>query len=150
MKWLTSVAAFGLSLAFAGPLYAETCELEITGNDQIQYDKAELKVSSSCEKVKVTLTHVGSLPVDAMGHNWVLSKTADAEALSQEGMAAGLDNNYLPEGDSRVIATTDMIGGGETTSVTFDLADLDKAGDYTFFCSFPGHYYSMNGKFIIE
>ena len=43
-----------------------------------------------------------------------------------------------------------MIGGGEETSVTFDISGLEPGGDYTFFCSFPGHYVLMNGQFIVE
>lgn len=150
MKWLMSLAFLLFITVSAGPLQAETCELEIAANDQVQFDKSELKISSSCDKVKVTLTHTGQLPVSAMGHNWVLSKTADAQNIVQLGMSAGLENNYLPADDTRVIAATEMIGGGETTSVTFDTSGLEPGGDYTYFCAFPGHFYAMSGKLIIE
>ena len=56
----------------------------------------------------------------------------------------------MSEVDPRVIAETDLIGGGETASVTFDLSGLEPGGDYTYFCSFPGHYVLMKGNFIIE
>jgi azurin len=39
-----------------------------------------------------------------------------------------------------------VIGGGETTTVTFPTSKLKKGGDYTFFCSFPGHWSIMKGK----
>jgi azurin len=48
------------------------------------------------------------------------------------------------------LAASAIVGGGEETSVTFDISALTAGGDYTFFCSFPGHYVLMNGKFIIE
>ena len=70
------------------------------------------------------LKHSGSLPKNVMGHNWVLSKEADMQPIATAGMAAGIDKNYLPEGDARVIAHTKIIGAGETDSVTFDVSKL--------------------------
>ena len=43
-----------------------------------------------------------------------------------------------------------MIGGGQQVSIKFDTAKLNVGGDYTFFCSFPGHFVLMNGKLIVE
>jgi azurin len=84
-----------------------------------------------------------------MGHNWVLSETADYMALAQAGQAAG-PPNYLPAGDARIIAATDIIGGGQETSITFATSALEPGGDYTYFCSFPGHFVLMYGKLIVE
>lgn len=147
-KLITLLALTGL--AFAGTAAAKTCELSITGNDQLQYNKSELVVEADCDKVKLTLEHVGEMPVEQMGHNWVLAETGDWKELAQAGQSAGLENDYLPEGGDRVIVHTDMIGGGETTSITFDVSNLEKGGDYTYFCSFPGHWSIMNGKLIIK
>ena len=36
------------------------------------------------------------------------------------GQKAGVVNDYLMDGDKRIIAATKLIGGGESTSVTFD------------------------------
>ena len=115
----------------------------------MQFDLKEMRVSADCKNMTVTLKHVGNLPQQFMGHNWVLSNTADMMPLSGASMQAGAPN-YLPEGDSRIIAATDMIGGGQETSVTFDMSSLDPSGDYSYFCTFPGHYAIMKGKFIIE
>jgi len=127
------------SLLFAGQALAKTCELEISGNDQLKFDKEELRVGADCEKVTLTLTHTGKLKVEQMGHNWVVATDTDWQALAQAGMQAGLANDYLPPNDERAMVHTKMIGGGETTSVTFDVDQFEKGGDYTFFCSFPGH-----------
>ncbi len=137
-------------LAMPLTAFAKTCELSITGNDQMQYNKSELVVGAECDKVKLTLEHVGQLAVEQMGHNWALTKTAVAKPVAQAGSGAGLAKDYLPEGDDRVIAATDMIGGGETTSVTFDVSSLENGGDYTYFCSFPGHYSIMKGKLVVK
>jgi azurin len=123
--------------------------LTIEGNDQIQYNLKEMRVSKTCKEVTVTLKHVGQLAATVMGHNWVLASTADYQALAQAGQAAG-PPDYLPANDARVIAATAIIGGGQETSVKLDISGLAAGGDYTYFCSFPGHFVLMNGKFVIE
>jgi azurin len=135
--------------AMCGTAQAQECTQTIEGNDLIKFNMTEMRVGSSCSEVTVTLRHVGTLPATAMGHNWVLTATADYQAVAQAGQSAGAPT-FLPAGDPRVIAATSIIGGGEETSVTFDISGLQPGGDYTFFCSFPGHYVLMNGKFIIE
>ena len=106
-------------------------------------------MSADCGEVTINLVHTGALPVTVMGHNWVLTTTADYMDVAAAGQAAGAPE-YLPAGDDRILAATDLIGGGEETSVTFSLAGLEAGGDYTYFCTFPGHYVLMNGKLIIE
>lgn len=148
MKRFTIVLGL-FGLAAAAPSFAQECNLTIEGNDQIQYNLQEMRVSSSCEQVTVTLRHVGQLPENVMGHNWVLTTTENYMPVAQAGQAAG-PPNYVPENDERVLAATEVIGGGEETSVTFDLAGVEPGGDYTYFCSFPGHFVLMKGKFIVE
>ena len=48
---------------------------------------------------------------------------------------------------AHVIASTKIIGGGQSTTVTFSTAKLTKGGDYTYMCTFPGHYVIMKGVF---
>lgn len=131
--------------AAALPAMAANCETVIEGNDAMQFNLKEITVDKSCEKYTVTLKHVGKLPVSAMGHNWVLTTTENMEAAAKDGMAAGAANGYLKPDDDRVIAHTDMIGGGEESSVTFDVSKLSAGQDYTYFCSFPGHWAIMKG-----
>ena len=86
----------GTHAAFAAD---KVCKLEISGNDAMQYDKKELDVAADCTQVELTLTHTGKLPAAAMGHNWVLVKTADVTTVANAGMSAGLANNYLTPND---------------------------------------------------
>lgn len=146
IKILTTLFALGLGSQVA----AKTCEMSIDSTDQMQYDKKEMSVAADCTEVKLTLTHSGKLAKNVMGHNWVLSMTDNMQGIVQDGMNAGLDNQYLKPGDDRVITFTDVVGGGESTSITFDVSKLEKGGDYSFFCSFPGHYALMKGKFIVN
>jgi len=117
----------------------------LIGNDSMQYNTNEIRVKSG-GTVTVNLTHSGQLPVEAMGHNFVLLKQGtDMAAFATKALSAK-ENGYIPEGDE-YIAHTKLVGGGESTSVTFDTPE---PGEYTFLCTFPGHYGVMNGKFIVE
>jgi azurin len=148
MRRIFWVLALG-GLLLSNQAWSQECSHTISGNDQIQFDKKELRVSKSCKEVTVTLKHVGQLAANVMGHNWVLTATADYQAVATAGQAAG-PPNYVPAADARVLATTNVVGGGQETSVKFDLSKLTAGGDYTYFCSFPGHFVLMNGKLIIE
>jgi len=135
--------------ALVAPLYAhaDPCKLELTGNDQMQYDRHDLWVNGACTEVTLTLRHTGKLPKEAMGHNWVLVNAKDLDAVANAGMAAGLQNNYVAPDDKRVLAHTKVVGGGETTSVTFSTSILQKGGAYKYLCTFPGHHALMQGTF---
>ena len=122
------------------------CQLTIEGSDAMQYDTLEMSAPASCSEVTVTLVHAGKLPKEAMGHNWVLTASGDFNDVANLGMRAGLANNYIPD-DSRVIAGSEVIGGGGTTSVTFSTDGMTAGADYTYFCSFPGHWGMMKGAF---
>jgi azurin len=63
-------------------------------------------------------------------------------------MAAGFERGYLPAGDQRILAATNIVGGGQASSITFKTEKLVPGGDYTFFCSFPGHAALMRGRFV--
>jgi azurin len=149
---LMAAAVLGIAPAFMQADVAEAapkvCKLEIGGNDMMQFDKKELKVAADCTEVEVVLKHTGKLPATSMGHNWVLSRTADASAVSTAGMTAGPKSEYVVPNDKRVIAKTRLIGGGQTTSVRFPASKLKKGEAYTFQCTFPGHSALMKGKLI--
>ena len=133
---------------FAAPASAaDNCKAEITGNDLMQYDKKELKFDASCATIEITLKHIGKLAKEAMGHNWVLTATADAMAVANDGLGAGLAANYIKAGDKRVIAHTKVLGGGESDTIKIPASALKKGGDYTYECTFPGHAALMKGKF---
>ena len=136
-------------LLFAGHAWSQECSLTIEGNDQIQFVQSELRVSASCTEVTLTLKHIGQLAANIMGHNWVLTTTADWQAAAQAGQASG-PPDYVVADDARILAATAVIGGGEEVTISFDITSLESGGDYTYFCSFPGHFVLMNGKFIIE
>ncbi len=100
--------------------------------------------------IEIKLTHTGKLPVTAMGHNVVIAATADLQPIATDGQKAGAAANYVAAGDKRAIAHTPLVGGGASTSATFAGSALKAGGDYTFFCSFPGHWALMKGKVVVK
>lgn len=139
--------ATALSMASVS-VFAAACEATIEGNDAMQYNLKEITVDGSCTEFKLTLKHVGKMPKAAMGHNWSLVKTADVKTVTAAAAKAGPKADYIPaEG---VIVHTKMLGGGETDTITFALDKLEKGGDYTYICTFPGHAPIMHGKFIYK
>ena len=138
---LALLAAGGI----AAPAMAADCAVTVEGNDQMQFNVKNIEVPKSCKSYTVTLKHVGKMPKSSMGHNMVLTTTADATATAADGMKAGAAADYVKAGDTRVIAHTKVIGGGEATSMTIDVAKLKAGTDYTYFCSFPGHSFIMKG-----
>lgn len=134
------------ALLFAAPqVFAADCSVELTGNDQLQFNKKSIEVSKACESFTINFKHIGKLAREVMGHDVVITKAADKDAVNTAGMQAGLANGYVPQDDGRVVAASDLIGGGESTSVRFDPKKL-AGGDYVFFCSFPGHASIMTGN----
>ncbi|AQZ35142.1 azurin [Pseudomonas sp. LPH1] len=146
---LRNVALLALLGLASTPLLAAECAVDVESTDRMTFNTQAISVSKSCKTFTVNLKHTGSLPKTAMGHNWVLSKTADMPGVATDGISAGPDASYLKAGDERVIAHTDLIGGGESTSVTFDVSKLAAGEDYSFFCSFPGHYSLMKGSLAL-
>ncbi|MGI4836858.1 MAG: azurin [Janthinobacterium lividum] len=134
------------SLAWAD----QPCSVDIHGTDQMTYDLTTIKVPASCKKFTVTLQHPGEMPKNVMGHNWVLTKEADMQAVTEAGAKAGEAESYIEKGDQRVLAHTKLIGGGEEDSVTLDTAALKKAGGpLVFFCSYPFHSTMMKGTLTL-
>ena len=131
------------------PAVVSDCATEIEGTDAMQFNVGSITVPASCTKFTITLKHTGQMPVTAMGHNLVIAKAADMQGVTADGIGAGAAAGYLKAGDARVIAHTELIGGGQTTTVTFPVASLQGDGPYEFFCSFPGHSSAMKGSIAV-
>ena len=139
------------AMAFGGAANAaDNCTIDLAGDDLMKFDKSAVTVSSTCPKITINLTHVGKLPINAMGHNVVIAPTDVYAAVAQDGMTAGIEASYVKPGDTRVVAFTKVVGGGEKTSTTFEGSKLTAGGKYTFFCSFPGHYAVMKGELVVQ
>lgn len=143
---LCAAVTLAATLFGASGAMASECAATIESNDAMQFNVKSMVVPKACKSFSVTLKHVGKLPKAAMGHNWVLTKSADMAATAKDGIAAGVSNHYLKPQDTRVIASTPLIGGGESSTIEFAVDKLSATGDYSFFCSFPGHSALMKGS----
>ena len=121
-------------------------KIVITSDDYMKFNTSKITVKSG-KLVKLTLKHIGRLDVQVMGHNFVLlnDKVDIVEFANKAAMAS--KNQYIPVESNEVIVYTDMIGGGQETTIEFLPPEV---GVYNFICSFPGHYAMMKGKFIVE
>lgn len=119
--------------------------IALSSNDLMQYDTSELKVKAG-KPITLTLRHTGKMDKMVMGHNFVLLKEGTDMGAFAAKAAVARETEYIPEGDETIVHTK-LIGGGESTSITFD---APAPGTYDFICSFPGHYGVMQGKFIVE
>ncbi|GAB3062978.1 azurin [Stenotrophomonas tumulicola] len=145
----TRAWVMGLGMMVLAPsAMARVCAVSIDSTDQMTFSSKQITLAADCSEVELTLRHAGKLAVTAMGHNWVLTRTADYQPVAMAGMRGSLADSYLPRNDARVLAHTKVIGGGQSTRVRFSTRQLEKGGDYTFFCSFPGHFAMMKGKLV--
>jgi azurin len=142
------IATSAALLIAAQLAHAEGCRIDVEASDMMQYNVKQLSVPASCTSIEVTLRHSGKLPAKVMGHDWVLAKSSDMSAIVSAGMAAGLARGYVPDGDTRIIAATKIVGGGESTTVKFSTGALNEGESYSFFCSAPGHATVMRGRFL--
>jgi azurin len=145
-NWILALAASCIAL----PAFAEEKKIEITGNDQMQFNTKALEVAPG-DTVVLTLKHTGTLPKAAMGHNVVILK-ADVKIpeFAVKAMKA-TTTDYVPTDDEskkQMIAHTKLIGGGESDTVTFTAPK--EPGAYPYFCSFPGHYALMQGVLTVK
>lgn len=129
----------------------DVLEIRIEADDRMRFDTDQFTVGAG-QMVRLTLVHVGSLPAQSMGHNVVIIQQGDDAidfGTDANEQGADVDNDFVPEPvRDRVIAYTELVGGGETTTIEFRAPE--EPGDYPFLCSFPGHFMQMNGQMVVE
>lgn len=139
-----------LIAGFAGLTAAQAADVtvSISGDDMMKFNKSSFTVKAG-QKVQLVLTHSGKLPKLAMGHNVVILQSGvDVTAFAADALQH-VKNDYIPKGRKRdIVAHTKMIGGGETTSITFTAPTTP--GKYPYICTFPGHAVLMKGVMIVE
>ena len=150
MKYTRSIlSAVALLCAASFAHAAPNCTIKLQGDDRMQFDLKTVTVSAACPTITIELAHTGKLAAQVMGHNVVVSKTPDMAAVAADGMKAGAAAGYVPKTDARVIAATPVIGGGARATAKFAGNKLKAGGDYTYFCSFPGHSAIMKGTLVV-
>jgi azurin len=121
----------------------------LTANDTMKYDLTRLEVSPG-DTVRITLTNVGTLPKEAMGHNWtLLKKDADPAAFANAAVTHK-DSDYFPtDMADEVLAHTKLLGPRQSDTIEFKAPS--ESGEYPFLCTFPGHFVSgMKGVLVVR
>ena len=119
-------------------------DLEInTLGDQLKYDRDFMSASAG-SPIVVTYTNNSSV----FQHNWVLVRAGTKDEVARDGGTAGLENNYIPPNDDRIIAfITPLVEPGEVGEVRFE---APAPGTYEFVCTFPGHNATKFGTFEVK
>ncbi|MDQ3198840.1 MAG: plastocyanin/azurin family copper-binding protein [Verrucomicrobiota bacterium] len=111
--------------------------VEMTANDQMKFSVTNFEVQHG-QKVTVTLKNIGTSPKASMGHNFtVLNKNVDWRVFVEKASTEAGNGYIPPNSEKEVIATTKLLGPGESDSVTFTAPFVP--GEYDFVCTFPGH-----------
>ncbi|MFF7056595.1 azurin [Achromobacter spanius] len=126
------------------------CSIDVEGRPGKQFGPDHIVVPSTCTDFTVRLIHTGKNSKEKAGHNWVLTKSEDIDAVMVDGIKAGARHEFLAPGDARILAKTPMLGGGETATVTFPVARLRAGQSYTYYCSFPAHAQHMRGTLVLQ
>lgn len=125
-----------------GKVYAGVQTIRIkTVMNELQYDLAEFTVAAGKE-VKIIFENP-----DFMQHNLLIIKPG---TLEEVGAAAdklarepdGAEKNYVPEMPA-VLYSTALVNPDETVTLTF--AAPEEPGAYSYVCTFPGHWRTMQG-----
>lgn len=105
------------------------------GAKDFKYDKQMLEAHAG---FKIKLKFINNTdPRDEVGHNWVLVKPGQEEAVIASGKAAGDDKDWLDIRDPNIIAHTRLIEGNQNHTITFD---APSPGTYVFLSTFPEQY----------
>lgn len=144
MKTLISIITAGflaLSFSFTAIAAGENDDVrafQIKGTDSMKFDVTLIEAEAG-ETIRIEFETVSNIPKTAMAHNIaIVENDVDLDAFVSASMVER-DNEYIsPEYEDKVIANTEMIGGGETSVIEFTVPETP--GDYTYVCTFPGHY----------
>jgi azurin len=138
-----------LTAVVAAPFALAQDKVELTGNDQMQFNTKAFEVTTG-QKVTLSLKHIGQLPAIAMGHNVVILKPGTQLPAFAAKCAPAKDHGYIPqdeESKALIVAFTKMLGGGETDEITFT---APAPGEYPYICTFPGHFALMQGVMTVK
>jgi azurin len=143
-KDTTATAAAPAAATTSGPKV-----FELTANDTMKYNLTRLEVAAG-DEVTLTLTNVGSMPKQSMAHNWILLKPgSDPEAFANAAVTHMADGYFPTELADEVIAHTKLLGPRQSDTITFKAPT--EPGEYTYLCTFPGHFVSgMHGVLVVH
>ncbi|WP_395743120.1 plastocyanin/azurin family copper-binding protein [Prosthecobacter sp.] len=102
-------------------------------------------VAKAGQKVKLTFNNTHPVPLP---HNVVVGKAGTKDkmpAIATTGMTQP-DKGFIPDSPD-ILAHTKLLQSGQSETIEFT---LPTAGEYPYFCTFPGHFMLMNGTITAQ
>jgi azurin len=118
--------------------------LEITikpdAANPLAYDTKTISAKAG-QKIKLTFTNTH--PTLPQPHNIVIGKLGTKDKMMGIAMGAMtlVDKGYIPDSPD-ILAHTKLLQPGSSETIEFS---VPAAGEYPYFCTFPGHVAIMNG-----
>ena len=137
----------------AGPLHTRSGDIDeharkiiVDAVNGMKFDTREIRAKAG-ESVALVLNNK-----DGMPHNLVIAapgefETVGVTAFKMLNRPDAAKVHYVPE-IPEVVASTFVVQPKGSHTVYFQVPDTK--GEYSFLCTFPGHWQLMNGKFIVE
>jgi len=148
-KMAAAPQAAGQKAPAAKPAAGAGRVVALTGDDTMKYNQPTIQAKKG-ETLTIELTNKGTLPKEAMAHNFVLltKGTSPDEFTMAAAMARATE--FIPANmKDKIIAHTSLAGPGETVKVTFKVPSVP--GSYTYLCSFAGHAAAgMKGTLVVQ
>ena len=145
-----AASAAGAAAPAAAPAPAANLPvLEVTikpdAANPLAYDTKSISAKVG-QKVKVTFNNTH--PTLPQPHNFVLGKAGTKDKMMTIAMSAMtlVDKGYIPDSPD-ILAHTKLLNPGQSESIEFT---LPAAGEYPYFCTFPGHVAIMNGILSVQ
>jgi len=100
--------------------------------------------------VTIKFKNTSNLAKEIAGHNVVVSKDSDFDALTNMvDPSNGMDEGFLPS-TPMVIGKTPFLGPNETYDLKISTSKLNSGQTYVFWCSYPGHWGIMKGNLVLN
>jgi azurin len=120
----------------------------IVATDAMKFDPATIAAKPG-ERLRVVLKATGVMPKIAMAHNFVILKPGTDTGAFVSASAMARPDFIAPALKAQVLVSTTLAGAGETVSA--DVVAPAKPGQYTFICTFPGHFNGgMKGTLVVK
>ncbi|WP_395733679.1 plastocyanin/azurin family copper-binding protein [Prosthecobacter sp.] len=111
----------------------------------LAYDTKTISAKAG-QKIKLTFTNTH--PTLPQPHNIVIGKLGTKDKMMAIAMGAMtlVDKGYIPDSPD-ILAHTKLLQPGSSETIEFT---VPAAGEYPFFCTFPGHVAIMNGTLTAQ
>ena len=152
MNYFKTLSCLIILFLSAGTLHAQEQDvrtIRIEGTDQLKFSVKTIEAHPG-ETLKIHFSVTSRYDKASMAHNWVLLKaSAEASEVARKS-ADNHENEYIdPKVTDTIIAHTRLLGDGESDTITIKAPE--KPGEYTYLCTFPGHYMAgMKGTLEVE